>query len=52
MYISLCDDLIISGSDDGIVNNFIPIHAPHFSLKDLGVLSYFLGVEGFLINMD
>jgi hypothetical protein len=50
------DDLIIIGDDVHLVNRFINLLAHRFSLKDLGQLSYFLGIEilptkqGFLLS--
>lgn len=50
------DDIIITGNNDSVVNNFIQSLSTRFSLKDLGLLSYFLGIEvsrsrnGLLIN--
>ncbi|KAL6324620.1 hypothetical protein AAG906_013433 [Vitis piasezkii] len=38
------DDIILSGSDT-LVSQFVDYLAQRFSLKDLGPLSYFLGVE-------
>ena len=39
------DDLILTGNNATKVNQFIAILAQRFSIKDLGLLSYFLGVE-------
>ncbi|KAK0588502.1 hypothetical protein LWI29_001710 [Acer saccharum] len=39
------DDIIITGSSDSHVRDFITTLAHRFSLKDLGLLSFFLGVE-------
>ena len=39
------DDLIITRNDTVAIQNFITKLADRFSLKDLGPLSYFLGVE-------
>ncbi|KAA8546477.1 hypothetical protein F0562_002784 [Nyssa sinensis] len=39
------DDLILTGDNDAKVNQFIDILAQRFSIKDLGLLTYFLGVE-------
>ena len=39
------DDIIVTGNNDTLVNNFIDTLARRFSIKDLGALSYFLGVE-------
>ncbi|RVX17781.1 Retrovirus-related Pol polyprotein from transposon RE2 [Vitis vinifera] len=44
------DDLIITGDDEHLVNRYIHLLANRFSLKDLGKLSYFLGVELFPIR--
>ncbi|KAL9411808.1 hypothetical protein AB3S75_045417 [Citrus x aurantiifolia] len=39
------DDLILTGDNTTTVNHFIAILAQRFSIKDLGFLTYFLGVE-------
>ena len=39
------DDLILTRDNDTMVNRFISILAQRFSIKDLGFLTYFLGVE-------
>jgi histone deacetylase 1/2 len=39
------DDIIVTGSSDNILSVFVSSLAKRFSLKDLGNLSYFLGVE-------
>ncbi|XP_074347219.1 uncharacterized protein LOC141686056 [Apium graveolens] len=39
------DDIIITGSSSSIVRQIIDKLSVRYSLKDLGVLSYFLGVE-------
>ncbi|KAK0602806.1 hypothetical protein LWI29_037126 [Acer saccharum] len=39
------DDIIVTGSSDSQVRDFITTLAHRFSLKDLGQLSFFLGVE-------
>ena len=39
------DDLILTGDNDTKVNHFITILAQQFSIKDVGLLTYFLGVE-------
>ena len=50
------DDIIVTGNDPKRVQQFIDILSPRFSLKDLGALSYFLGIEaqrstsGFLLT--
>ena len=46
MYLLVCvDDLILIGDNDTKVNHFITILAQRFSIKDLGLLTYFLGME-------
>jgi hypothetical protein len=39
------DDIIVTGDNENAVNKFIHCLAARFSLKDLGPLTYFLGVE-------
>ena len=39
------DDIIIIGDDDHVVDLFVHNLAQRFSLKDLGPLTSFLGVE-------
>ncbi|KAM1382347.1 hypothetical protein ACFX2F_034822 [Malus domestica] len=39
------DDLLITGNDSSLVAKFIQLLATRFSVKDLGSLHYFLGVE-------
>ena len=39
------DDIILTGTSHGFINQFVTTLANRFSLKDLGALSYFLGVE-------
>ncbi|KAK0575318.1 hypothetical protein LWI29_037144 [Acer saccharum] len=39
------DDIIVTGSSQSQVHDFIAVLAHRFSLKDLGQLSFFLGVE-------
>ena len=39
------DDIIITGDDDHVVDLLVQNVAKRFSLKDLGPLTYFLGVE-------
>lgn len=39
------DDIIVMGPSSSALQDFITTLAVHFSLKDLGDLSYFLGVE-------
>ncbi|WZZ19965.1 hypothetical protein YC2023_121352 [Brassica napus] len=39
------DDIILTGNNQTHLNNFITSLSTRFSLKDLGQLSYFLGIE-------
>ena len=39
------DDLILTGSDPSFIKNFVAALSLKFSLKDLGSLNFFLGVE-------
>ncbi|RVW73045.1 Retrovirus-related Pol polyprotein from transposon RE1 [Vitis vinifera] len=39
------DDIIIIGTNTNIIQCYIDLLAQRFSIKDLGVLSYFLGIE-------
>ncbi|RVW83070.1 Retrovirus-related Pol polyprotein from transposon RE1 [Vitis vinifera] len=39
------DDIILIGNDDTMIHKFMQLLAHQFCLKDLGHLSYFLGVE-------
>ena len=39
------DDLILTGSDTSVMSNFIAKLHAEFRIKDLGRLSYFLGLE-------
>ncbi|KAK4275258.1 hypothetical protein QN277_018373 [Acacia crassicarpa] len=39
------DDLVITGSNEGLLQGFIQQMSTAFSLKDLGELSFFLGIE-------
>ena len=39
------DDIIITGNNSSVVQNFMSLLFARFSLKDLGPLTYFLGVE-------
>jgi histone deacetylase 1/2 len=45
------DDIIVIGDNENVVNKFIHCLAARFSLKDLGPLTYFLGVESNLIPL-
>ncbi|KAL2492715.1 cysteine-rich RLK (RECEPTOR-like protein kinase) 8 [Abeliophyllum distichum] len=39
------DDIIITGTNTNIIQRYIDLLAQRFSIKDLGALSYFLGIE-------
>ena len=39
------DDIILTGNDDGVVQSVIDELSAVFDLKDMGVLTYFLGLE-------
>ena len=39
------DDIILTGNNTDHINRFVQSFSQHFSLKDLGSLSYFLGIE-------
>ena len=39
------DDLIITGADQGEVENFKAVMKEHFDMSDLGLLCFYLGVE-------
>ena len=39
------DDLIITGNNQQVINNFVHQLSKRFSLKELGVLNFFLGIE-------
>ena len=39
------DDIIITGNNPSTVQHFITLLSHQFSLKDLGALTYFLGIE-------
>ena len=41
------DDIIITGTNTNIIQRYIDLLAQRFSIKDLGALSYFLGIEVF-----
>lgn len=39
------DDLIITGNSESFITAFIDLLGKQFAMKDLGTLSYFLGME-------
>jgi hypothetical protein len=39
------DDLVITGNDNQFVGHIVNTFSARFSLKDIGLLHYFLGVE-------
>lgn len=39
------DDVLLLGNDGGKINDVKEYLKSHFSIKDLGVLKYFLGIE-------
>ena len=39
------DDMVITGNNNKLIDRFIATISSRFSLKDLGELSYFLGIE-------
>lgn len=39
------DDVILTGNNNDQINRFVQSFSQRFSLKDLGTLSYFLGIE-------
>lgn len=41
------DDILITRPDSGELEKFISKFSKTFALKDLGILSYFLGIEVF-----
>ncbi|KAG8472493.1 hypothetical protein CXB51_034175 [Gossypium anomalum] len=41
----LANDIIVTGSDSDAINQFVKSFNHQFSLKDLGRLNYFLGIE-------
>ncbi|CAL8090397.1 unnamed protein product [Prunus armeniaca] len=46
-FLVYADDLLITGNNSSLVAKFIQLLATRFSVKDLGSLHYFLGVEVF-----
>ncbi|GKV37337.1 hypothetical protein SLEP1_g45377 [Rubroshorea leprosula] len=44
------DDILITGSDPSVVSSLINCMSTRFSIKDLGTLSYFLGIEAVPTN--
>lgn len=46
MFVSIyADDIIITGSESTLISDFILTLGTLFSVKDLGQLYYFLGIE-------
>jgi hypothetical protein len=39
------DDIVLTGNDDGEIQNLKQSLANEFEIKDLGSLKYFLGIE-------
>lgn len=39
------DDIIVTGSNTGLINYLINLRGKEFSLNDFGELHYFLGIE-------
>ena len=39
------DDLIFTGNDDFLVENFKTVMKEEFEMTDMGLLRYFLGIE-------
>ena len=39
------DDLIFTGNDDYLVENFKTVMKDEFEMTDMGLLRYFLGIE-------
>ena len=39
------DDIILTGSSDSLLAQFVSQLAVQFSIKDLGSLNYFLGIQ-------
>jgi len=39
------DDIVLTGNDDGEIQNLKHLLANEFEIKDLGSLKYFLGIE-------
>lgn len=46
------DDIILTGNSTSLLDKIISSLATRFSLKDLGALHYFLGVEAFPTKDD
>ncbi|XP_026452006.1 uncharacterized protein LOC113352397 [Papaver somniferum] len=44
-FLVYADDIIITGTDNNFINSLKLRLASHFSIKDLGSLKYFLGIE-------
>lgn len=40
------DDVVVTGSDMGLIDNLVVALNNKFALKDLGLLHYFLGIQG------
>ena len=45
MLLIYVDDIIVTGNDNNIISDLISTMSSDFSLKDLGSLHYFLGLE-------
>ena len=45
IFLFYVDDIILSGSCPSILHNFISLLSHKFAMKDLGDLSYFLGIQ-------
>ena len=39
------DDIFLTGSSSSLLDDFVSQYGVHFSIKDLGSLNYFLGVQ-------
>lgn len=44
------DDVIVTGSDTAMIDNLVTVLNAKFALKDLGLLTYFLGIQVFRLN--